>query len=134
MLDALVQHRRDAAAAKRFLVRLLAKLGSVPRAIVTDGLRSRGAARREAMAGVAHRRGRWMSNRAEESHRPRRRRERQMQRFKSAARARCFLAAHGIIRGHFRPPRARTTADERRRARARALRVWRRETCAQQPV
>jgi putative transposase len=128
---ALVQARPDARAAKRFLARLLRTVGFAPRVLVTDGLRSRAAARREVMPRVAHRVGRRLNNRAEESHRPVRCREQQMQRFKSAAHAQRFLSAHGAIRGHFRPPRPGMDAAERRRVRATAFRIWRRETRAQ---
>jgi putative transposase len=130
VLGTLVQARRDAAAARRFLARLLARLGFAPRILVTDGLRSYAAAKRGVLPRVAHRVGRWLNNRAEEAHRPVRRRERQMQRFKSTRQAQRFLSAHGIIHAHFRLPGAGMAAAERRRARARAFRIWRRETCA----
>ena len=45
VLDILVQERRDATAAKRFFKRLLAGLKCKPKRLVTDGLRSYGAAR-----------------------------------------------------------------------------------------
>jgi putative transposase len=83
VLDILVQARRDANAAKRFFRRLLKGLQYVPRVIVTDKLRSYGVARRQLLPGVEHRQSRYLNNRAENSHRPTRRRERQMQRFKS---------------------------------------------------
>ncbi len=54
-----------------------------------------------------------------------------MQRFKSAGQAQRFLAAHAMIYGHFRPRRHHMTADQYRRARAEAFRVWRQETCVQ---
>ena len=130
VLGAFVQARRDAAAAKRFLARPLARMGFAARVLVTGGLRSCAAARREVLPGVAHRIGRWLNDRAEEAHRPVRRRERRMQRFKSAAQAQRFLSAHGVIRAHFRPPRHRMSAADCRRARTRAFRVWREETCA----
>jgi putative transposase len=63
----------------------------VPRVIVTDKLRSYGAAKREILPGVEHRQSRYLNNRAEVSHQPTRRRERQMQRFKSARHAQRFL-------------------------------------------
>jgi putative transposase len=81
--DILVQRRRKATAARRFLQRLLAGLKYKPRRIITDGLRSYGAAKRELLPEVRHRSSRYLNNRAENSHRPTRRRERQMQRFKS---------------------------------------------------
>lgn len=70
----LVQARRNATAAKRFFERLLAGLKHKPRRIATDGLRSHGAARREVLPDVRHRTSRYLNNRAENSHRPTRRR------------------------------------------------------------
>ena len=131
VLDILVQGRRNATAAKRFFERLLAGLKYKPRRLVTDGLRSYGVARRDLLPEVRHRTSRYLNNRAENSHRPTRRRERQMQRFKSAGQAQRFLSAHAMIHGHFRPRRHLMTADRYRRARAEAFRVWRRETCVQ---
>ncbi len=60
-----------------------------------------------------------------------RRRERQMQRFKSPAQAQRFLSSHAMIYGYFRPQRHMMSADQYRRARANAFRVWRQETCVQ---
>ncbi len=131
VLDILVQDRRNATAAKRFFKRLLAGLKYKPKRLVTDGLRSYGAARRDVLPEVRHRASRYRNNRAENSHRPTRRRERQMQRFKSPEQAQRFLSAHGMIYGHFRPRRRRMTAARYRLARANAFRVWRQETCAQ---
>jgi putative transposase len=54
-----------------------------------------------------------------------------MQRFKSPAQAQRFLSSRGMIYGHFRPRRHLMTAGEYRRARAKAFRIWRQETCAQ---
>lgn len=132
VLDILVQGRRNASAAKRFFKRLLAGLKYRPKRIVTDGLRSYGVARREVLPGVKHRTSRYLNNRAENSHRPTRRRERQMQRFKSPEQAQRFLSAHGMIYGHFRPRRHLMTADQYRGARAHAFRTWQQETCARE--
>jgi putative transposase len=77
VLDILVQDRRNATAAKRFFKRLLVGLKYRPRRLVTDGLRSYGVARREILPEVRHRTSRYLNNRAENSHRPTRRRERQ---------------------------------------------------------
>src|SRR5215217_1475596 len=131
VLDILVQDRRNATAAKRFFKRLLAGLKYKPKRLVTDGLRSYGAAHRELLPEVKHRTSRYLNNRAENSHRPTRRRERQMQRFKSPEQAQRFLSAHAVIYGHFRPRRHLMTAAQYRRARAEAFRVWRQETCVQ---
>ena len=131
VLDILVQDRRNATAAKRFFKRLLAGLRYRPRRIITDGLRSYSVAQRDILPGVRHRTSRYLNNRAENSHRPTRRRERQMQRFKSPEQAQRFLSSHAMIYGHFRPRRHLMTAAQYRRARAKAFRVWRQETCAQ---
>jgi len=130
VLDILVQDRRNAAAAKRFFRRLLHGLRYKPRRVITDGLRSYGAAKREVLPKVRHRTSRYLNNRAENSHRPTRRRERQMQRFKSPRQAQRFLSAHGFIYGHFRPRRHLMRAPDYRRARTNAFRIWREETCA----
>ena len=124
VLDILVQDRRNATAAKRFFKRLLVGLKYIPRRLVTDGLRSYGVAHREVMPEVRHRVSRYLNNRAENSHRP-------TQRFKSPQQAQRFLSEHAMIYGHFRPRRHLMTAAQHRRARARAFRVLREETCVQ---
>jgi putative transposase len=134
VLDILVQKRRNGTAAKRFFKRLLAGLKYKPRKIVTDGLRSYGVAQREVLPNVRHRTSRYLNNRAENSHGPTRRRERQMQRFKSPEQAQRFLSAHVMIYGHFRPRRHLMTADHYRRSRNKAFRIWRQETCVQMPA
>ena len=131
VLDILVQSRRNAGAAKRFFKRLLKGLQYVPRVLITDKLASYGAAKRELLPEVEHRQSRYLNNRAENSHRPTRRREREMQRFKSTRHAQRFLSAHAFIYGHFRPRRHRMTAKNFHRARARAFKVWNEETCVQ---
>jgi putative transposase len=92
---------------------------------VTDKLRSYGAAKREILRSVAHRQSRYLNNQAEVSHQPTRRRERQMQRFKSARHAQRFLSAHARIRNHFQLRRHRLTAIQHRDACDAAFRVWR---------
>jgi putative transposase len=129
VLDVLVQRRRDGKAAKRFFKRLLKGLQYVPRVIVTDKLKSYGVAKRTILLNVEHRQSRYLNNRAENSHRPTRRRERQMQRFKSSRHAQGFLSAHAFIHGHFHPCRHRMKASEYRAARARTFKIWTQETC-----
>jgi putative transposase len=131
VLDILVQTRRDAQAAKRFFKRLLKGLEYEPRVIVTDKLRSYGVAQRQLLPGVEHRQSRYLNNRAENSHRPTRRRERQMQRFKSSRQAQDFLSAHSFLYGHFHPRRHRLAADVYREIRSVAFNVWHQETCTQ---
>ncbi|TDQ14580.1 putative transposase [Phyllobacterium brassicacearum] len=83
VLDELVQNRRNTKAAKRLLTRLLRKQGLVPKRMITDKLRSYGAAKRQVMPGVEHRSHKGLNNRAENSHVPLRKRERMMQGFRS---------------------------------------------------
>ena len=131
VLDILVQQRRDAKAAKRFFKHLLRGLQYVPRVIVTDKLRSYGVAQRDLLPDVEHRQSRYLNNRAENSHRPTRRREWQMQRFKSSGQAQDFLSAHAFIHGHFHPRRHRMTSTAYRVIRSKAFGVWQQETCVQ---
>jgi putative transposase len=130
VLDILVQDRRDANAAKRFFRRLLNGLQYVPRVIVTDELKSYGVAQRHLLPGVEHRQSRYLNNRAENSHRPTRRRERQMQRFKSSGQAQDFLSAHSFIYGHFHPRPRRLAANAYRAIRSDAFKTWQQETSA----
>jgi putative transposase len=130
VLDILVQPRRDGKAAKRFFRRLLKGLQYAPRVIVTDKLRSYGVAQRALLPKVEHRQSRYLNNRAENSHRPTRRRERQMQRFKSPEQAQAFLFSHAFIHGHFHPRRHLLTSNSYRAIRTEAFHIWQRETCA----
>jgi putative transposase len=86
VLDVLVQSRRDKRAAKRLLRKLLKRQCRAPRGMITDKLPSYGAAKKESMPGIEHRQHKGLNNRAENSHQPTRRRERQMKRFKRSAR------------------------------------------------
>src|SRR5687768_2636402 len=124
VLDVLVQSRRDKQAAKRLLRKLLKKQGRPPRVLVTDKLASYPAAKKELMPGVEHRRHRGLNNRAENSHQPTRRRERQMKRFKSAGQAQRFLSAHDQINNLFLLCRDHVPATDYRAARRRAFAVW----------
>jgi putative transposase len=129
VLDILVQPRRDAKAAKRFFRRLLKGLQYVPRVIVTDKLRSYGVAQRKLLPNAEHRQSRYLNNRAENSHRPTRRRERPMQRFKSPEQANDFPSAHAFIYGHFHPRRHLLAASTHRALRTEAFNVWQQDTC-----
>ena len=93
VLDILVQGRRNKQAAKRFFRKLRVRLQYVPRVIITDKLKSYGAAKREILPGVEHRQHKGLNNRAENSHQPTRLREKKMRRFKSAKHAQRFLSA-----------------------------------------
>ena len=130
VLDIRVQDRRDSNAAKRFFRRSLKGLQYVPRVIVTDKLRSYGVAQRHLLPGAEHRQSRYLNNRAENSQRPTRRRERQMQRFKSSGQAQDFLSAHSFIYGHFHPRRHRLAANAYRAIRSDAFKTWQQVTSA----
>src|SRR5919112_936614 len=124
VLDVLVQSRRDQRAAERLLRKLLKRQGRAPRVMVTDKLASYPAAKKELIPGVEHRRHKGLNNRAENSHQPTRRRERQMKRFKSPRQAQRFLSAHGQIGNLFPLRRDHVTAVQYRAARTRAFETW----------
>jgi transposase-like protein len=101
ILDMLVQRRRDQRAALKLMRKLLRKQGFAPRLVVTDKLRSYGAAFRELHLTGHHDQRLRKNNRAENSHQVVRRRERKMQRFKSAASAQRFLSMHAAVHNTF---------------------------------
>jgi len=124
VLDILMQSRRDTRAAKRLLRKLLKKQTRLPRVMITDKLASYGSAKREVMPSVEHRRHKGLNNRAENSHQPTRRRERQMKRFKSPGQAQRFLSAHDGISNLFQLRRHQVPATQYRAARSQAFQVW----------
>ena len=124
MLDILVQSHRNKGAAKKFFRKLLKGLQYVPRVIITDQLRSYGAARAELLPSVEHCRDKGKNNRAENSHQPTRLPERVMRRFKSAGQAQRFLSAHDQINNLFHLRRDRVTAAEQRASRTQKFQVW----------
>jgi putative transposase len=128
VLDILVQSRRNTRAAKRFFRKLLRGLQYVLRVIVTDKLKSYAAAKRKVLPHVEHRQSKYLNNRAKVSHQPTRRRERQMQRFKSARHAQQFLSTHARIHNHFQLRRHCLNAVQHRAARDAAFRTWREVT------
>jgi putative transposase len=130
VLDILVQSRRNTKAAKRFFKKLLKGSLYVPRLVITDGLKSYGAAKAKIIPRVEHRQSRYLNNRAENSHQPTRLRERRMKRFHSPRQAQQFLSAHGPIHQHTHPRRHRMSAAEYRVHRTQAFAVWQQETCA----
>ncbi len=127
-LEILVQSRRNARAAKRFMRKLMKQYG-LPRVMITDKLRSYGAAKRDLSPGLEHRSHKGLNNAAEVSHKPTRRRERVMGRFKSQRHAQQFLSAHDQINVLFRTRRHRLTARSYRHARSDAFAIWHDITC-----
>jgi putative transposase len=130
VIDILVQPRRNRRAAQRFFRKLLKGHGREPRRLVTDKLRSYGAAHRTIMPSVIHDTERYANNRAEVSHQPTRQRERQMRRFKSVAQAQQFLSVHGVILNLFRVGRQLLRPANHRILRERSFLVWSEVTCA----
>ena len=125
ILDILVQERRDQTAAERFLQQVLAgEGGAEPRVVITDKLASYPPAIRQVLPHAEHRRHKRLNNRAENSHLPTRKRERVLQRFKSAEHAQRFLGPFSAVSNHFRPRRHRLTASAYRQVRTRAHTAW----------
>jgi putative transposase len=124
VLDMLVQSRRNKLAALRLLRKLLKRHGFAPRTIVTDRLRSYGAALRDLRFAGHHEQGQRSNNRAENSHLPIRRRERKMQRFKSAKSAQRFLFVNAAIYNTFNFQRHLISRPTLRQFRAEAMSVW----------
>jgi transposase-like protein len=130
VIDVLVQRRRDKKAALKLMRKLLKKQGFAPAVVVTDKLRSYGAAFREIGLSARHEQGRRRNNRAENSHQPTRRRERKMQGFKSPGSAQRFLSCHAAVHNLFNLQRHLISRPTLRRFRAAALEQWRTATAA----
>lgn len=123
-LEILLQSRRNKKAAKRFFRKLLKGLHYAPRVMITDKLKSYGAAKKEIMPGVEHRQHKGLNNRAENSHQPTRQQEKQMRRFKSPKHVQQFLSRHGPIRNLFYVGRYTKPAEERRKALKNVFGMW----------
>ena len=123
-LDILVTKARDKKAAKRFLRKLL-RSHAKPRVVITDTLRSYGAALKELLPHTEHRQSRYLNNRAENSHQRTRRRERALQRFKSPGHAQRFLSVFEPLNTHFRPPRHLLKAADYRQTLSERFSTWR---------
>ncbi|MBT8413869.1 MAG: IS6 family transposase [Boseongicola sp.] len=104
VLESFVTKTRDKKAALKFLKKAMRKDGR-PEVIVTDMLRSYGAALKEIGAADRQETGRWLNNRAENSHLPFRRRERAMLRFRQMRSLQKFAAVHSSVHNHFNQER-----------------------------
>ena len=124
VVEVFLQARRDGAAAKRFLIRLLRSHGGEPRKIVTDKLRSYGVAHRELMPDVIHSTEQYENNRAEQSHEATRVRERGMRKFKSVGQAQRFVTVHAGVSNLFNLGRHLVLAQPYRDLRMSALAEW----------
>ena len=104
ILEAFVTKRRDRKAALKFLKKTMKKYGN-PKVIVTDKLRSYGTAMKVIGNQTPQESGRWLNNRAENSHQPFRRRERAMIKFRSTKSLQKFSAIHSSVHNHFNQER-----------------------------
>uniref|UniRef100_UPI003B5218E8 IS6 family transposase n=1 Tax=Roseovarius indicus TaxID=540747 RepID=UPI003B5218E8 len=124
VLDAFVTKRRDRKAALKFLKKLMKRYGK-PDRIVTDNLRSYGAAMKDIGNADRQRTGRWLNNRIENSHLPFRRKERAMSRFRRMRSLQKFAAIHSSIHNLFNAERSLYSRQNFKLNRAAALAEWR---------
>jgi putative transposase len=110
VLEEILQSRRDKRAAKRLLIKLMKRWSFVPKRIMTDKLRSYGAAKREVALGLDRWSHKGLNNRAENSHLPFRKRERAMQGFRSPGGLQRFVSMQSATRNHFSVPARRRSA------------------------
>ena len=124
VLEVFVTKRRDCMAALKFLKRAMKRYGR-PKAIVTDRLRSYGAALK--VIGIVKRQecGRWLNNRAENSHQPFRRREGAVAKFRDIKTLQKFAAAHASIHNHFNQDRHLNGRHIFKQNRSATLAEWR---------
>ena len=123
-----MQSRRDQRAAERFLRQVVDGVGYEPRVVITDKLASYPPAIRRVLPNTEHRRHKHLNNRAENSHLPTRKRERILQRFKSAEHAQRFLGPFSAVSNHFRPRRYLMSAPAYREFRTKRHAIWREVT------
>lgn len=124
VLESFVTTRRDRKAALKFLRKTMKKHGRAD-VFVTDRLRSYGAALKDLGAVDRQETGRWLNNRAENSHLPFRRRERAMQRFRRLRSLQKFTSVHASVTNHFNTDRNLTSRAISKENRAAALAEWR---------
>ena len=124
VLETYVTKKRDRKAALKFLRKLMKRYGS-PTVIVTDRLRSYGAAMKVIGNVDKQEVGRWKNNRAENSHLPFRRRERAMLRFRRMRSLQKFVSVHSSVYNHFNKERHLYSRDNFKLNRTAALSEWR---------
>jgi putative transposase len=124
VLESFVTKRRDRKAALKFIRKSMKRYGQ-PQMLVTDQLRSYGAAMKQIGNAEKQETGRWQNNRAENSHLPFRRRERAMQRFRSMRSLQKFAAVHASVSNHFNQERSLYSRANFKLNRAAALSEWR---------
>lgn len=124
VLESYVTKTRDKKAALKFLKKSMKRYGRA-HVLVTDKLRSYGAAMKEIGTADRQETGRWRNNKAENSHLPFRRRERAMQRFRRMRCLQMFAAFHASVFNHFNSERSLTSRQNFKLNRAAALAEWR---------
>ncbi len=128
VLESYVTKRRDRKAALKFLRKIMKRHGKVEM-LVTDKLRSYGAAMKVIGNVDKQETGRWLNNRAENSHLPFRRRERAMLGFRRMRSLQKFVAVHASVFNHFNQERSFYSRSNFKLNRAAALAEWR-DLCA----
>jgi putative transposase len=124
VLEVFATKRRDRRAALEFLKRAMKRYGR-PGSIVTDRLRSYGAALKAIGIVARQQCGRWLNNRAENSHQPFRRREGAMAKFRDIKALQKFASIHASIQNHFHQDRHLSSRNIFKEKRSVALAEWR---------
>jgi putative transposase len=124
VLEAIATKERDKRAAYKLMTKLMKRYGR-PQKVVTDGLRSYAAAMKDIGNRDRQEVGRWLNNRAENSHQPFRRRERAMLRFRRMKTLQKFASVHGTVHNHFNQERHLTSRETYKANRSAALAEWR---------
>jgi putative transposase len=124
VLEVLATKHRDRKAVLKFLKRTMKRFG-LPRSIVTDRLRSYRAAMKVIRVSDRQECGRWLNNRAEDSHQPPRRREGAMAKFRDIKTPQKFAAIHATSHNHFNLNRHFNCRDIFKQNHSAALAGWR---------
>jgi putative transposase len=123
VLESFAGKTRDKAAALKFIKSAMKRHGK-PKTIVTDGLRSYSAAMNDIGNADKQEVGRWINNRAENSHQPFRRRERAMLRFRRMKTLQKFASVHGTVHNHFNQERHLISREQYKAQRSAAFAEW----------
>lgn len=110
-IEVLLQKRRNAKCAIRFLKNALKRVGSIPRVLISDKLKSYPKAHKVLMKSCEHRSHKGLNNRAENSHQPTREKERQMRGFKRVGSTQRLLTSQGQVLNLFKIGRYKNTAQ-----------------------
>jgi putative transposase len=124
VLESYVTKRRNKKSALKFLKKSMKRFGP-PHIVVTDKLRSYGAAMKVIGNANKQETGRWLNNRGKNSHQPFRRRERAMQGFRSMGSLQKFVAVHASVHNHFNLERPLYSRANFKINRSAALSEWR---------